>query len=215
MPSPRKQSPFRLLVEGRDDEHTVIHLMARHGYDWADGSRDRPYIRDCGGIDSLLDELPVALLTYRCLGVVLDANQNLPKRWLKVKSSAARQGLDLPPYPHKEGTILDGRLPGSRVGFWLMPDNSSPGALEDFLHRLVPADDPCWSFAGEVVPEARKRGARCRENDHLKSALHTWLAWQEEPGQPFGVALKAKFFAHESEDARRFVAWFRRLFVDE
>jgi len=50
--------------------------------------------------------------------------------------------------------------------------------------------------------------------DRGKSTLHTWLAWQETPGLPFGTALRAEFFRHDTEDALRFVAWFRRLFVD-
>ena len=95
-----------------------------------------------------------------------------------------------------------------------MPDNSSPGILEDFLSRLVPREDTIWDHAGEVVAEARRFGARCREVDHLKSSLHTWLAWQEDPGLPFGTALRAQVFRHDSEDALRFVAWFRRLFVE-
>jgi hypothetical protein len=96
-----------------------------------------------------------------------------------------------------------------------MPDNASSGSLEDFLARLVPPSDACWSYASEVVGEARRRGAPCKEKSHSKSRLHTWLAWQEKPGLPFGTALQAKIFVHDSEDARRFVSWFRRLFVED
>ena len=95
-----------------------------------------------------------------------------------------------------------------------MPDNSSPGTLEDFLNKLVSEGDPIRSYADEVVIEARQRGARCQERDHVKSALHTWLAWQEEPGLPFGTAMKAEYFEKDSDDAHRFVAWFHRLFVE-
>jgi len=96
-----------------------------------------------------------------------------------------------------------------------MPDNSSPGTLESFLMGLIPQDDPTWSYAGEVVVEAQKLGARCKPKDRGKSTLHTWLAWQEEPGLPFGTALRAEFFLHDSAVARRFVEWFQRLFGEE
>jgi len=122
--------------------------------------------------------------------------------------------VSLPESPEPEGTIVPGRSPQSRIGIWLMPDNSSAGALEDFLSELVPADDPTRGYADEAVVEARRRGARCQPKDHAKSYLHTWLAWQEEPGLPFGTALKAEIFAKESANARRFVAWFNRLFVE-
>lgn len=94
-----------------------------------------------------------------------------------------------------------------------MPDNSAPGTLEDFLDKLVPAGDPIRTYADEAVTEARQRGARCQERNHIKSALHTWLAWQEEPGLPFGTAMRAEYFEKDSEAAHRFVTWFRRLFT--
>ena len=95
-----------------------------------------------------------------------------------------------------------------------MPDNVSLGTLEHFLAKLVHPGHPIWTYAGEVTTEARQRGASCLDKDHAKSWLHTWLAWQETPGLPFGTALKAGLFEADHEDALRFVAWFRRLFVD-
>ena len=37
---------------------------------------------------------------------------------------------------------------------------------------------------------------------------------QEEPGLPFGTALKAGSFETDREGALQFVAWFRNLFVE-
>lgn len=42
--------------------------------------------------------------------------------------------------------------------------------------------------------------------------IHTWLAWQEEPGKPFGIALKAGYFDHQSPAADHFVDWFTQTF---
>jgi len=36
-----------------------------------------------------------------------------------------------------------------------------------------------------------------------KSALHTWLAWQAEPGLPPGTAIKAQMLRHDSPDTIR------------
>jgi hypothetical protein len=91
----------------------------------------------------------------------------------------------------------------------------SPGALEEFLGRLVRPDHPIWPYANEATQEARQRGARCLEKDHAKSMLYAWLAWQEEPGRPFGIALKSGLFDTNGEEALRFVAWFKRLFVED
>jgi hypothetical protein len=211
---PRPESPYRLLVEGSDDLHSILHLLIRHGFDWDDETTVRPYVDATGSVEKLLRTLPVALKSsYERIGVVVDANSRLPDRWAQLRASAGHAGVRLPDTPEVEGTIVAGFRPGSQVGFWLMPDNSQPGNLESFLSRLIPAEDTLWPYAGEVVAEARERGARCREKDHLKGALHTWLAWQEDPGRPFGTALGAQVFKHDTPDAVRFVAWFRRLFV--
>jgi hypothetical protein len=201
------ESPYRLLVEGPDDLHSVIHLMARSGFNWDDESTVRPFVSPEGGVPKLLRSVPVALKgNYKRVGVILDANSSLVDRWAQIRNLAVRADVVLPESPQPEGTIVDGRQPGSRVGIWLMPDNSSPGALENFLSQLVPAEHPVWVYADEATVEARQRGARCLEKDHVKSVLHTWLAWQEEPGLPFGTALKAGIFEADSENARRFVA---------
>lgn len=212
---PTKKSPYRLLVEGVDDQSSIVHLLKRHGYDWDNDSGPRPFIQQAGGVEQLLDDLSVILKgPFDRLGILVDADVSLPNRWAQLRDRAARAGLQLPEAPLVEGTILSGLRPDSHVGFWLMPDNSSPGKLEDFLHKLVPDDDPTWAWADEAVQEARRKGARCKEIDHPKSWLHTWLAWQERPGIPFGIALQAQVFRHDTEDALRFVAWFKRLFVD-
>ncbi|MFL6194059.1 MAG: DUF3226 domain-containing protein [Thermoanaerobaculia bacterium] len=215
MPRPSEESPYRLLVEGDDDLHSVIHLLALHGFDWDDERKVRPYLHAEGGAENLLKVLPVALKgTYERIGVILDANASLSNRWAQLRERSNRLGVELPDSPLPDGTICEGPRPGRRFGVWIMPDNASAGALESFLSRLVPAADTIWSYAGEVVAEARMRGARCLEKDHDKSVLRTWLAWQEEPGLRFGTALRARIFDQDSETARRFVAWFNRLFVE-
>jgi hypothetical protein len=212
---PLPESPYRLLVEGSDDLHSVIHLMAKSGFNWDDESATRPFVSPEGGLPNLLKSVPVALKgTYQRIGIILDANSSLSDRWAQIRNLAGRAGVPLPESPDPDGTVVDGRQPGSRIGIWLMPDNRSPGTLEDFLYRLVPPAEPVWIHADAATVEARQRGARCPPKDHVKSVLHAWLAWQEEPGLPFGTALKSGVFETGSESARRFIAWFNRLFVD-
>jgi len=215
MPKPSAESRYRLLVEGADDSHSVIHLMARHGFDWEDETKARPFIDAANGVDSLLSAITATLNgPYTRIGIILDANSNLDARWKQVRDRASKAQVDLPFSPDPEGTIVTGHHSGSRVGVWLMPDNASPGALEHFLGRLV-LPGPIWTYASEVTAEARKRGAPCLEKDHAKSWLYTWLAWQEKPGLPFGTALRGRLFETDSEEASRFVSWFRRLFVED
>jgi hypothetical protein len=215
MARPSEESPYRLLVEGPNDLYSVIHLMERHGFNWDDETSIRPLIRSEGGVEKLLAATSVILKgAYIRLGIILDANSDPANRWVQVRDRARRSDLDLPDSPDPEGTIIQGHQPGSRIGFWLMPDNRSPGSLEHFLGSLVPSGHPVWDYADEATSEARNRGASCQRKDHAKSVLHTWLAWQDEPGLPVGIALKAGFFETDNENALRFVSWFNRLFVD-
>lgn len=212
MPRPREDSRFRLLVEGRDDLASIAGLMARHGYDWDKASTTRPYIVDCKGVDNVLEELEIALESpaYTRLGVVLDADLDLDRRWDGLRGRC--HGFDLPPSPPAEGFVGQGGQPSKRLGLWLMPDNRGAGTLEDLLVTLIPADDPCWALAARCAEEARQQG--CADSPTpLKHPLHTWLAWQREPGQPFGTALTARVLGHDSPQALAFVAWFQRLFV--
>jgi hypothetical protein len=46
----------------------------------------------------------------------------------------------------------------------------------------------------------------------IKARIHTWLAWQENPGLPFGTAITARYFGADSQEALKFVNWFNLLF---
>ncbi len=212
MPSPLKSSPYRLLVEGPDDQWSVINLLTRHSYAWDDSSVVRPYVHPTGGINPLLDSLPVALKTYERLGLVVDADLSIGNRWVSVRTRLVDLGFAVPDAPLAGGLVVERTSDGKRVGVWLMPDNVSPGILEDFLAKLIPAGDPSWSHAGLSTTTARGLGAPLQAKDQAKGAIHAWLAWREDPGQPFGTAITAHVLGHDSPEALLFVAWFRRMF---
>ena len=69
-----------------------------------------------------------------------------------------------------------------------------------------------FPHAEESSRRAKELGAGFSANDADKAALHTWLAWQEEPGLPYGTAMRARFFRDDSPAALAFVTWFRAVF---
>jgi len=207
-----ESSPYRLLVEGSDDKHCVIHLLQRHGVDWDMPGRILPFVHDCTGFDPLLSSLGVSAKSHERLGVMVDANADLRRRWIQMKEGFRRVGITLPESPCIQGTIVPGIYPDWRVGVWLMPDNRSHGQLEDFLGRLVPGGDRCWSYAAETTQRARGLGAKFPEKAISKATIHTWLAWQENPGLQFGTAITAEYFSVDSPEALSFVDWFSQLF---
>ena len=210
---PAKSSPFRLFVEGKDDLHSITELLQRHGYDW-NNNEFAPFVYDSGGIEPLFEALPAALKTLVRVGVVIDADLSASNRWARIETILEASGIAPPPGPDQQGVILSlsGPTRLERIGIWIMPDNRAAGVLEDFLQRLVPAGDSCWQHADASTSQARALGAPLRPNDHMKGAIHAWLAWQKSPGQPFGTALNAGILSHDSSEALDFVDWFKRLF---
>ncbi len=211
----RKNSRRRLLVEGPDDRHTVIHLMQRHVDDW--DTRAEPVdVSETGGFPPLRDSALPNLLSggYTHAGVVVDADASASKRWNELRAVCQAHGVALPDQPDPAGTVLfDSGQPRKRFGVWLMPDNVNPGALEHFLATLIPTGDACWALAGEAVKDANAN--TCAPGDLMKHRVRTWLAWQDDPGYPGmppGQALKTGALRHDSPEALAFVDWFRRLF---
>jgi len=208
-----ESAPARLLVEGRDDKHSIVHLLKRHSVDWDSAAETLPYVHDCGGIDTLLKSIPISAKSYPRLGMMIDANEEIHARWTCVKNMLDSVGVKLPASPDPNGTIVCGFYQDWRVGIWLMPDNNSHGKLEHFLKTLIPTTDSCWAYAQEAIENAQKIGAKFPDKKSLKARIHTWLSWQKEPGLPFGTAITATYFMHDSPEALKFVSWFNRLFL--
>ncbi len=200
-----------LLVEGIDDEHVLKHLCGQRGV----GTLDE--IRPQGGVERLLENFPVRLKEseIEVLGLVLDADTDLASRWAELKHRLDGAGYDgVLEEPGAEGTILtppsDTLLP--RFGVWLMPDNKSKGILEDFLRFLIPPASQLFEHAkssvGSIPPGERRFG----QTAEPKAIIHTWLAWQREPGKPLGTAITARFLDPNVPQVDSLVGWLKRLF---
>ncbi len=200
-----------LLVEGTDDEHVLKHLCGNRGIQHLDE------IKPIGGIEQLLENLPVRLKEsdVRALGLVIDADADLASRWRAIRDRLLAAGYpNVPDEPVSTGTILDPPpnqlLP--RVGVWIMPDNQTKGILEDFLKFLVPSPSKLFAHVEssiETIPEAERR---FHDLAKPKAIIHTWLAWQAEPGKPFGTAIAAKFLDADAPQADVLVAWLKNLY---
>jgi hypothetical protein len=200
-----------LLVEGADDEHVLKHLCGQRGV----GKLDE--IKPQGSVEQLLENFPVRLKEseLEVLGVVLDADTDLAGRWDALKHRLKQAGYDgVPDHPDANGTILvppaNTLLP--RFGVWIMPDNQSKGILEDFLRFLVPAGSRLFEHVKASVAGIPAEERRFSQLAEPKAIIHTWLAWQEEPGKPLGTAITAKFLNPNVAQVDILVAWLKRLF---
>ena len=205
-----------LRVEGKDDKYVIENLLSRHGIDhtvvdirWSKQGDDD------GGKDRLLEGMRLAVTTStgRAVGFVLDADSAPGNRWRGVRTRLDGVGLELPEEIPESGFVGDAPIFQARVGVWLMPDNRASGALEEFLQGLVDDDDALLRLAETSTTSASERGATFRDAHRRKAVLHAWLAWQQRPGLPYGLAVTARYFRHDSPAALAFVEWFRRVFA--
>lgn len=203
-----------LLVEGKDDQHVVWSLMEHYQVP------EVFKVIDCDGIDNLLQELSLRLTTptmHKSIGVVMDADVNLQARFDSFCSILSKTGkYDLSQMaPQAGGTVIapvDENYPV--IGLWLMPDNRSNGMLEDFVMTLADGDDELMKEADTVLNsiEAKKIN-RYTSVHRSKAKIHTFLAWQEEPGKPMGQAITAKVLDAEATSAKVFMEWTKQVFA--
>ena len=206
-----------LLVEGSDDKHIFRHLLAHHHIPAQFKNKNEHFdIIDHEGVDNLLNLK--TLRTYlkgnelRRFGIVVDTDTNLATRWQTVRDILEKSGYTIiPPKPKPEGIIIkqDER---PIVGIWLMPDNKIPGMIEDFVSFLVPTNDLLWPITKDIVQKVVATQCRFPTGHKIKAELHTWLAWQEEPGKPMGQAITKRYLDADALHAQELLGWIRRLF---
>ncbi len=197
-----------LLVEGKTDEHVVHNIRAKLSPSIPEFS-----ISAKDGINPLLGAIYEAVQNEErtVLGIMLDANEHPDRRRQAVADKLRETGIELPG-PSPAGVVIPSDpvtgLP--RVGVWMMPDNQSPGELENFLSEMIPAGDPVWPLAKGYIdgipPEHRKF-----KDKHLQAQVHAWLAAQEEPRPP-GLAIKTQDLDIDGPLCVLFTEWLRDLF---
>lgn len=216
----------QLHVEGPNDKWSIINLLIRHGFEYNKIESlwppNYPLIVESKGVSNLLKEtakmsssIETAIKTSsnRIVGFIFDADSPIIDRWKAIQHRLKKASVDdVPDSPPPEGFIRHSSKTNTRVGVWLMPDNQNDGKLEDFLKGLIDQNDPLIAHSGKSTSEAKNLGARFPDKDRDKAIIHSWLAWQEVPGQPYGAAIHARYFLHDTETANRFVHWFRKLY---
>ena len=200
------------LVEGNNDENVLRHLSRIHGI--INNIKDI-HVDPCEGLPDLLNLIPVRVKANPpSLGIIVDANADIQTRWKELSTILSAHGYFLPDVPEKQGTIVrQNNLP--LLGIWLMPDNQSNGMLENFLITMVPAEDKLFPIADRTLTEIEQKPELIRYplHKHSKALVHTWLAWQQKPGLPFGTAIAEHYFNTDNELVKQFLEWVKKLFT--
>jgi hypothetical protein len=207
----KSNRPKILLVEGKNDCHVILALCKNYAVPESFG------LNACDSDELVFKTLWALLNTENkeTIGVVLDADSpNLTGKWYKFQATLSKAGIYCADdKPNQNGTIIPATSSHPRIGLWLMPDNRVDGMLEDFCITL--AKRRAIDFAEDCVSAAHEKGhASFILNHHSKAVVHTYLAWQDEPGRPLGQAITAKVLDPSHSLAKIFVDWLTRLFVD-
>lgn len=210
----------RLIVEGNDG-WALTQLCKSNALPLPHGFTEdtiKDFVRPAGGYAKVAGLVRAVLLEAGItnIGIVVDANDAGPQaRWAAIRSLLdnhfSKDILDAAT-PDADGIVL--REPNRPVvGIWIMPDNQNPGYLEHFLAGLVGTTDDLWQHTDHTINDlARRDFCRFKAVRQQKALLHTWLAWQEEPGKPFGAAMQLGYFDANAPAAQPFLNWMTQTF---
>lgn len=204
-----------LLVEGKDDQRVIPHLLEDAGVAWGPPRGEIVRIHETDGYEKLAGQFRSQLKNAGLLriGLIVDANSDPAARWQSLAATVAVEHV-LPATPPREGVVVPRTRSGKRLGVWMMPDNASRGMMETFLLALRPGDNgPLLSHVESAVDVARQSyGAPFLAAHRDKAVIHTWLAWQDPPGRQLHDAIKQAMLRASLPCAAPFVAWFKDLF---
>ncbi len=201
-----------VLVEGKNDGHLISALCK-----YFDVPSDVFGVYECGSDRKAIQRLNALIngsVQKKTIGIVIDADApSLASKWESISSRLRENGYDLPARPERGGTILY-QADKPTIGIWLMPDNDADGMLEDFCLRLAPKEAIDHAIA--CVESAHSKGHTNFTPTHKsKAAIHTYLAWQDEPGMPMGQAISKKALDPEQDIAKVFHDFLILLFFGD
>jgi hypothetical protein len=115
-----------------------------------------------------------------------------------------------------EGLIIPKIEELPRIGLWLMPNNTEQGMLEDFLMKMVNVPDICIKLAEDCVICAVDENCASFKKTHFsKAVIHTYLSWQDEPGDALALSIRQGKLSSNSPIAIKFLRWLTKVFEIE
>lgn len=200
-----------LLVEGNDDQHVLWNLFKSYSIPVSFS------VEQCGSDSGVFKELGVRLKgsTTQAIGIVLDADVHPEGRWNSIKGVLKKFDYpEIPDEPQSYGALV-AREGKPRIGIWLMPDNVTQGMLEDFVCLLIPDGDELFNYAKTCINDMSSDLRLFKDAHQSKAEIHTWLAWQQDPGTPMGLAIQKKYLKPDQGKVPDFLKWVERVFLTE
>lgn len=137
------------------------------------------------------------------LGVTCDADNSFERTFQSVQSALRNASLSVPDRPLE----VVGEKP--QICIFVLPDNKSPGMLEDLCLRSA-REDPgmkCVDDFMKCVVDHAKR----EPSPDAKARVHAWLASQDRPDLQLGVAAESGIWPLGGEAFTRIGDFLRSL----
>ena len=208
-----------LLVEGKADLRVIPYLVeGGGGIEWPN-KKPPVFIKEFEGVENLLDKSTISselkASGLETIGIIVDADEIPTNRWQSIRNLFIDFFPDLPSEIPEDGFVVSSRNEdGIKFGAWIMPDNRNNGMMETFLEYLVPdrENNELLEFAKEVTQQAKEKGAPFTEAHTDKAIIHSWLAWQDEPGPQLHNAIQQNILKPDNPKAKPFLDWFVNLY---
>lgn len=209
----KREFSKKLLVEGKDDQSVIWSLAKKFSL-----AKNFDII-DSGNYEKAIKSFPVQIKSsgIEAVGIIVDADEDLGSKWESIKQSLRKLDYQFPAQMPIDGLILENSKSFDvKVGVWIMPNNDINGKIEDFVKFLIPEQDSLSMVADKTLKQIESENLNKYElKDKAKAFIHTWLAWQEKPGNRMGTAITANYFNLDSVECDKFIYWLKLLFNNE
>jgi len=197
--------PFKctklLAVEGEDEVNFFKKLLEHTGL------ADDVEIRKAGGKDSFKNLLPAFKITsgfknIESIIIVRDADDNARAAFQSVKNVLEKNQFIAPDI---SACFTDGK---PKIGIFILPDNNSPGMLEDLCLSTVKTHDgmTCVERFIKCTGELKDKPA-----NPSKAMVQAFLATKTKIAQSLGVAAQKGYWDLESIHLKPLIEFIKQM----
>ena len=144
--------------------------------------------------------------------MVVDADEDLATRIEQIiKNTKPYFKIEMADF--KDNGLIIKPKSEPKFGVWIWPDNQKNGILEDLYLDLVQDEDLLLEESKKVIENIKNiEPWRFKPQHKSKAIVHTWLAWQINPGSPIGSSLKRSTININRPVISNFKFWLQRLY---
>jgi hypothetical protein len=149
------------------------------------------------------------------LGLIVDADFDAENRKLElIEEIRNYYPITLEDFT-EEGLIVK-PANEEKFGIWIWPDNNENGILEDLYLMLVQDNDLLLNEAKRVVDNLPNiEPIRFKPQHKSKAIVHSWLAWQDNPGSPIGASIQRSVIDLNRPVIHKFKTWLQNLYSND